>query len=61
MKSVYCIECGRELAEYLSETLHHCNICESIKLDDDQLFGKHPIQFFHAENEMPCLPLHKSY
>ncbi|MEW9671364.1 hypothetical protein [Ammoniphilus sp. 3BR4] len=31
MKSQYCIECGRELKEYLSETLHVCNICETRK------------------------------
>ncbi|HJV44996.1 MAG TPA: hypothetical protein VJ824_04630 [Bacillota bacterium] len=29
MKSLYCIDCGRELSEYLSETLHYCNICET--------------------------------
>ncbi|WP_164985292.1 hypothetical protein [Ammoniphilus sp. CFH 90114] len=31
MKSQYCIDCGRELNEYISETLHVCNICETRK------------------------------
>jgi hypothetical protein len=29
MKSLYCIDCGRDLKEYISETLHYCNICET--------------------------------
>lgn len=31
MKSQYCIDCGREINEYMSETLHVCNICETQK------------------------------
>lgn len=29
--SQFCIDCGRELQEYMSETLHVCNICETQK------------------------------
>jgi hypothetical protein len=40
MKILYCIECGRELQEYISETLQYCNICESHKRNEFSVYGK---------------------
>lgn len=31
MNSTYCIDCGRELKEYPSQTLHCCTLCETKK------------------------------
>ncbi len=33
--SQFCIECGRELHEYISQTLHVCNLCET---EQNELF-----------------------
>ncbi|MBP1935048.1 hypothetical protein [Ammoniphilus resinae] len=42
MKSQFCIECGRELNEYISETLHICTICESAGNKRSYLLKKMP-------------------